>query len=181
MNASQRARYRELVLGRISRLAHSFSSSSGSDPRSRARDRARLSPSTGYAPRDNPEHPDPEMTTMLGFYQVDYHIHLHYITGRGILSFCRDVTDVHALRKWRAEVTSPSGPGDEDDGPGGRTRQRRGLWSDGPEFMDQISLWRRRWRERRARVEDTRHRWAGITERRVQRLRVQNRVAEGID
>lgn len=185
MSTPQRARYRELVLGAISRAAYSLSSGSGSEHRSRARDATRFSPS-GYALGNDSENgatdPDAEMTTMLGFYRVDYHIHLHYVAGRGILSFCRDVADVHALRRWRWEVASPSGHWDEDEGSGPRTRQRSGLWSDGPEFMDQVSLWRRRWRERKARVEAARLRWVGIMEeRRVQGSRVRRELTEGVD
>ncbi|RJE23799.1 hypothetical protein PHISCL_03884 [Aspergillus sclerotialis] len=182
MSAPQRARYRELVLGAISRVAYSLSPASGSEPRSRTRDTTRFSHSTGYAPGNDPV---AEMTTMLGFYQVDYHVHLHYATGRGILSFCRDVADVHALRRWRSEleVASPSpGHGNENEASGRRTRQKSGLWSDGPEFMDQVSLWRRRWRERKARVEAARLRWVGIMEeRRVQRSRVGGEITEGIN
>ncbi|GAB1206036.1 hypothetical protein APSETT445_004717 [Aspergillus pseudonomiae] len=43
---------------------------------------------------------DPNRDKELARYRVDYHIHVHYMFHRGMLSLCRDNDDRDELKKW---------------------------------------------------------------------------------
>lgn len=159
MTEVQRERYRELVMGAISSVIPDPISLGGTG----------VGEGTGM--RQSAD--DLKMEVLLRFYQVDYHIHLHYLSGRSVLALCRDVADVLALRRWRWDIVT-SGRGEEK----GKKYMRvsGGGWTgwpvDNPQMLDLVARWRKQWQERRERVDLARARWVWIMEeRRVQRAR----------
>ncbi|RAK98923.1 uncharacterized protein BO80DRAFT_503705 [Aspergillus ibericus CBS 121593] len=102
-------------------------------------------------------------------YQLAYHIHIHYLLRRGVLSLCRDVKDVYELKAWRGKIHEMDmrQPREEKEGVGWQTRSRMGWVNDGNLLMVyQMALWRKRGAGRLKRVEESRARWAGIVEER---------------
>ncbi|KAL5356619.1 hypothetical protein BJX96DRAFT_171778 [Aspergillus floccosus] len=98
-------------------------------------------------------------------YRVDYHIHLHYLRQRGMLTLCRNADDLHEFRDWKWRVFLAA------DNPAEPRRPRRWGWpGDAGLFMlYQMPLWRRGWSARRECVEQARVKWALIVEEYGQR------------
>ncbi|KAI9045377.1 uncharacterized protein KD926_008804 [Aspergillus affinis] len=126
----------------------------------------------------------PGRDVAMARYHVDYHVHLHWLSRRGALTLCRDVKEMHELRKWRwkmaqMDVQAASSQGEEgsacsgDDGDedgGDRKRKRNGVtvrrWGwpgDSNLFMMyQTALWRQKWWVRQKHLDEVRVKWAAI-------------------
>ncbi|XHG00002.1 hypothetical protein AWENTII_003476 [Aspergillus wentii] len=108
-------------------------------------------------------------------YKVDYHIHHHYLARCGVLTLCRNVEEMHELRKWRWRLDAVDGRGETRKG----LKMRRWGWpgDENRSMMLQTALWRRRWRGRQERVEEAGIKWMGIMEeRRKQREKMRVKV-----
>lgn len=105
---------------------------------------------------------DPAHGVDFARYRIDYHIHLHYLRRRGMLSLCRNADDLHEFREWKWKVFLAA----EDPVEPRCLRPRRWGWpGDAGLFMlYQMSLWRRGWAARRECVERARVKWALIVE-----------------
>lgn len=134
----------------------------------------------------------PDQDVAMARYHADYHAHLHWLSRRGPLTMCRDVKEMHELRKWRwklaqldvqamheAAATSAEngGSGKEatEDGapqkppqPPPRALARRWGWpGDSHLFMMyQTALWRQKWVVRQTHLSEVRIKWAAIMEER---------------
>ncbi|KAK1143841.1 hypothetical protein N8T08_005954 [Aspergillus melleus] len=141
----------------------------------------------------------PGKDVAMARYHVDYHVHLHGLSRRGALTLCRDVKEMHELRKWRWKMaqmdvqassmqgeegtgrTSPQGEGNGcsgDEGNEDRKRKRNhvtvrrwGWPGDSHLFMMyQTALWRQKWLVRQKHLDEVRVKWAAImAERQRQR------------
>lgn len=126
---------------------------------------------------------------LFAFYKADHHIHQHYLSRCSVVSLCRNVEELHALRRWMWKVSSTSTPLASDgtlslennnhtiqlensrhqkNSSSHRLRlARRWGWpGDHPSMTYQVALWRRAWRERQLRVDAARVKWAQIVEER---------------
>ncbi|PLB45955.1 hypothetical protein P170DRAFT_478886 [Aspergillus steynii IBT 23096] len=144
----------------------------------------------------------PNRDVAMARYHADYHVHLHWLSRRGALSLCRDVKEMHELRKWRwkmaqldvqaaEEAASPAentGSGEDatEDGtpkkPPRRVTARRWGWpGDSHLFMMyQTALWRQKWMVRQKHLDEVRIKWTAIMEeRRRQRKCVKVRLFWG--
>ncbi|KAJ5947920.1 hypothetical protein N7466_000935 [Penicillium verhagenii] len=121
---------------------------------------------------------DPELAILFAHYKVDFHIRQHYLAHRGVLTLCRDATDMQSLRKWqwRMDKIDKLSPSEEEEVKQVRHKMPRPLgWpkDESLELMHQTHLWKKSWKSRQKRVEDVRARWAIIMEeRRRQRERL---------
>ncbi|KAJ5177179.1 uncharacterized protein N7482_003056 [Penicillium canariense] len=111
---------------------------------------------------------DPEVAVLSAHYQVDFHIRQHYLSHRGVLTFCRNADDMQQLRHWQWKM---------DDLDNIRPVNLDHVWPRGCkhtawprdknlEMMHQTLMWKRAWLTRRKRVEEVRARWAIIMEER---------------
>ncbi|GIJ85862.1 hypothetical protein Asppvi_004726 [Aspergillus pseudoviridinutans] len=113
-----------------------------------------------------------ESGALFARYMLDFHIHVHYLSRRGMLTLCRDVEEVHEMRRWRWRVALVDDvlAGAEYPGKGcTRGGGKRGVRppNENPHLsMYQMALWRRRWLARRQRVDEVRLKWAAIVEER---------------
>lgn len=138
----------------------------------------------------------PDCDVAMARYHADYHVHLHWLSRRGALTLCRDVKEMHELRKWRwkmaqldlqawedareaasqvASQTGNSGPngGDAREDriskrpPRSTTIRRWGWPGDSHLFMMyQTALWRQNWVHRLKHLDEVRVKWAAIMEER---------------
>ncbi|KAH8423559.1 uncharacterized protein LDX57_001319 [Aspergillus melleus] len=130
----------------------------------------------------------PGKDVAMARYHVDYHVHLHWLSRRGALTLCRDVKEMHELRKWRwkmaqmdVQAASMQGEGSGcsgDEGNEDRKRKRKhvtvrrwGWPGDSHLFMMyQTALWRQKWLVRQKHLDEVRVKWAAImAERQRQR------------
>ncbi|KAJ5919664.1 hypothetical protein N7454_009499 [Penicillium verhagenii] len=115
---------------------------------------------------------DPELSILFAHYKVDFHIRQHYLAHRGVLTLCRDATDMQSLRKWqwRMDKIDKLPPSEEEEEVKQvRHKMPRPLgWpnDESLELMHQTHLWKKSWKSRQKRVEEVRARWAIIMEER---------------
>lgn len=111
---------------------------------------------------------DAETAVLFAHYQVDFHIRQHYLARRGVLTMCRNTSDMNQLRKWQwnmAEIDAVTKGTTVKSWPKGS--RQLGWPNDGNlEMAHQTHLWRKSWRARRKRVEDVRAKWAIVMEER---------------
>ncbi|KAJ5637134.1 hypothetical protein N7490_007013 [Penicillium lividum] len=109
---------------------------------------------------------DPNLAILFAHYQVDYHIRQHYLACRGVLTLCRDATDMQSLRKWQWRMNRIDTIPDESQA---RPKGPRPLgWpnDENLEMAHQVQLWKKSWRARQKHLEEVRARWAVIMEER---------------
>ena len=115
---------------------------------------------------------DPEVAILFAHYRIDYHIQQHYLTKRGVLSLCRDASDMHALRKWQwriSEIDAVMGTDETRPWPLG-CRKLGWVNDENLVMVHATLLWKRSWRARQKHLEEVRVRWAAImAERKRQR------------
>ncbi|KAJ5182536.1 hypothetical protein N7492_000152 [Penicillium capsulatum] len=111
---------------------------------------------------------DAERAVLFAHYQVDFHIRQHHLARRGVLTMCRNTSDMHQLRKWQwnmAEIDAVTKHTTVKTWPKGS--RQLGWPNDGNlEMAHQTHMWRKSWRARRKRVEAVRAKWAIIMEER---------------
>lgn len=117
---------------------------------------------------------DPETAVLFAHYQVDFHIRQHHLARRGVLTMCRNTSEMNELRNWQwnmAEIDAVTKDTTAKTWPKGS--RQIGWPNDGNlEMAHQTHMWKKTWRVRRKRVEVVRARWAVIMEeRRRQRER----------
>jgi hypothetical protein len=111
---------------------------------------------------------DPEVAILFAHYQIDFHIRQHYLSHRGVLTFCRNADDMQQLRHWQWKMRDIDHrrPINLDNvWPHGC---KHTAWPDDKnlEMMHQTLMWKRAWPARRKRVAEVRARWAIIMEER---------------
>ncbi|GLI75196.1 hypothetical protein PoHVEF18_003449 [Penicillium ochrochloron] len=111
---------------------------------------------------------DPEVAILFAHYQIDFHIRQHYLSHRGVLTFCRNADDMQQLRHWQWKMhdIDHRRPINLDNvWPHGC---KHTAWPDDKnlEMMHQTLMWKRAWPARRKRVAEVRARWAIIMEER---------------
>ncbi|KAJ5649340.1 uncharacterized protein N7484_003063 [Penicillium longicatenatum] len=112
---------------------------------------------------------DSDLAILFAHYQVDYHIRQHYLAHRGVLTLCRDASDMQTLRKWQWRMDAIDSVITPDDRQPVQPKPHRptGWPKDGNlEMLHQTHLWKKSWKVRQKRVEDVRARWAVIMEER---------------
>ncbi|KAJ5992215.1 hypothetical protein N7451_007939 [Penicillium sp. IBT 35674x] len=119
---------------------------------------------------------DPDLAILFAHYQLDYHIRQHYLAYRGVLTLCRDASDMQTLRKWQWRMDTIDAIIASDDSHPVQPKVHRPTgWSkdENLEMLHQTHLWKKSWKVRQKRVEEVRARWVVIMEeRRRQRERL---------
>ncbi|KAB8274120.1 hypothetical protein BDV30DRAFT_238090 [Aspergillus minisclerotigenes] len=121
---------------------------------------------------------DPDRDKELARYYVDYHIHVHYMSHRGMLSLCRDNDDRDELKKWMwglrkyEEIERMAGKSDlqipdfsiPDKVP----------WPDDCELMEhEEGLWRKWEPSRQRQVQRSKFKWKKIMKEREKQRQAQ--------
>ncbi|KAL4896003.1 hypothetical protein BDV59DRAFT_199225 [Aspergillus ambiguus] len=118
---------------------------------------------------------DPKNDVHVARYRVDYHIHLHYLHRRGMLTLCRNTYELHAFREWKWKMRRGSGDGTSSSSSSSDTHLRPRRWGwpyDAGLFsLYQMPLWRRGWRVRREKVVRMRAKWSRLVDRRRRQRR----------
>ncbi|KAJ5223401.1 hypothetical protein N7468_007943 [Penicillium chermesinum] len=109
---------------------------------------------------------DENIAALFAHYQVDFHINQHYLSRRGVLTLCRDASDMGALRKWQWEMHELQAIMDGVNVIP-TTKKRMGWPNDGNlEMFHQIRMWKGAWQTREKHLREVRARWAIIMEER---------------
>ncbi|KAJ5089101.1 hypothetical protein N7532_007785 [Penicillium argentinense] len=117
---------------------------------------------------------DPEVAVLFAHYQVDYHIRQHYLARRGVLSLCRNASDLQDLRTWqwdmaaidRINMGKDIDVSDPDEGWLPEERQWGWPGDRNLEKAHQVPMWKRNSPVRRKRLRAVRAKWAIIMEER---------------
>jgi len=111
---------------------------------------------------------DPEVAVLFAHYQVDYHVRQHYLAGRGVLTLCRDNSDLQQLRKWQWKMSDIDSTCSSEPAKTEPAGARQWSWPSDQnlELTYQHVMWKRLSRARLKRVREVRARWAIIMEER---------------
>lgn len=111
---------------------------------------------------------NPDVAVLFAHYQVDYHVRQHCLARRGVLTLCRDNSDLQQLRRWQwkmSDIDSVCSPKTAETEPTG-ARQLGWPSDKNLEMTHQHIMWKRSSRARLTRVKEVRARWAIIMEER---------------
>lgn len=111
---------------------------------------------------------DQEVAVLFSHYQVDYHVRQHYLARRGVMTLCRDNSDLQQLRRWQwkmSDIDSISSAKPAEIEPAGA---RQWSWPSDKnlEMTYQHIMWKRSSQARLKRVREVRAQWAIIMEER---------------
>lgn len=110
---------------------------------------------------------DDDLACSWAHYQVDFHIRQHYLARCGVLTLCRDTTDIQQLRQWQWQMADIDAAASDNTKAAPKGDRQTG-WpdDDNREMAHQSAKWHRDGRLRRKYLKEAYAKWEAIKKQR---------------